>query len=80
MGYSRCLELLTGGLPMKLTWLGHACFLLEEQGYRIVIDPYEGGDRSADGPEQSRVSERALCADGGGLPAQRLPLGPHGQF
>lgn len=24
---------------MKLTWLGHACFLLEEQGYRIVIDP-----------------------------------------
>ena len=27
---------------MKLTWLGHACFLLEEQGYRIVIDPYEG--------------------------------------
>lgn len=27
---------------MNLTWLGHACFLLEEQGYRIVIDPYEG--------------------------------------
>lgn len=27
---------------MKLTWLGHACFLLEEQGYRIVIDPYDG--------------------------------------
>ena len=25
---------------MKLTWLGHACFLLEEQGYRIVLDPY----------------------------------------
>lgn len=38
------------------------------------------GDRRADGPEQSRISERALCADGGGLPAQRLPLGPHGQF
>lgn len=27
---------------MKLTWLGHACFLLEEQGYRIVTDPYDG--------------------------------------
>ena len=27
---------------MKLTWLGHACFLLEEQGYRIVLDPYTG--------------------------------------
>ena len=27
---------------MKLTWLGHACFLLEEEGYRIVLDPYTG--------------------------------------
>lgn len=27
---------------MKLTWLGHACFLLEEDGYRIVTDPYKG--------------------------------------
>lgn len=25
---------------MKLTWLGHACFLLEADGYRIVTDPY----------------------------------------
>ena len=25
---------------MKLTWLGHACFLLEQDGYRLVIDPY----------------------------------------
>lgn len=25
---------------MKLTWLGHACFVLEHQGYRIVADPY----------------------------------------
>lgn len=25
---------------MKLTWLGHACFLLEADGYRIVLDPY----------------------------------------
>lgn len=25
---------------MKLTWLGHACFLLEAEGYRIVTDPY----------------------------------------
>ena len=27
---------------MKLTWLGHACFLLEQDGYRIVVDPYTG--------------------------------------
>ena len=27
---------------MKLNWLGHASFLLEEDGYRIVTDPYKG--------------------------------------
>lgn len=27
---------------MRVTWLGHACFLLEEDGYRIVTDPYTG--------------------------------------
>ena len=27
---------------MKLTWLGHSCFLLEQDGYRIVTDPYTG--------------------------------------
>lgn len=25
---------------MKLTWLGHSCFVLEHEGYRIVLDPY----------------------------------------
>ena len=25
---------------MKLTWLGHSCFALEQDGYRIVLDPY----------------------------------------
>ena len=25
---------------MKLTWLGHSCFVLEHDGYRIVLDPY----------------------------------------
>lgn len=27
---------------MKLTWLGHACFLLEQAGYTILLDPYTG--------------------------------------
>lgn len=27
---------------MKITWLGHSCFLLEESGYRLVVDPYDG--------------------------------------
>ena len=25
---------------MKLTWMGHSCFLLEEDGYRVALDPY----------------------------------------
>lgn len=25
---------------MIITWLGHACFALESEGYRLVIDPY----------------------------------------
>ena len=27
---------------MKLTWLGHACFLVEHGGYTILLDPYTG--------------------------------------
>ena len=27
---------------MKLTWLGHSCFLAEQDGYRILLDPYTG--------------------------------------
>lgn len=27
---------------MKLTWLGHACFLFEQDGYRIVTDLFTG--------------------------------------
>ena len=27
---------------MTITWLGHACFMLESGGYRVIIDPCEG--------------------------------------
>ena len=30
-------------LMLKLTWLGHACFALEADGYRILLDPYAPG-------------------------------------
>lgn len=28
---------------IRITWLGHACFKVESQGYAVVIDPYEDG-------------------------------------
>ncbi len=33
---------------MKLTWLGHSCFALEQDGYRIVVDPYAEVEGHAD--------------------------------
>ncbi len=27
---------------MKITWYGHACFGVESEGYRVVLDPYDG--------------------------------------
>ncbi|MBE6963685.1 MAG: hypothetical protein E7443_03660 [Ruminococcaceae bacterium] len=27
---------------MKLTWLGHSCFAVEQDGYTIILDPYTG--------------------------------------
>ena len=25
---------------MKLTWLGHSCFKIEENGFTLILDPY----------------------------------------
>lgn len=41
---------------MNVTWLGHSCFLLEADGYRVVIDPYTG----VDGYPPLRVSAHAV--------------------
>lgn len=41
---------------MKLTWLGHACFLLEQEDFRIVIDPYTG----VEGYPELRTSAHAV--------------------
>ncbi len=41
---------------MNITWLGHACFLLEQEGYRIVTDPYE----EVEGYPELRTSAHAV--------------------
>ena len=28
---------------MKITWIGHSCFAVESENYKIVLDPYEDG-------------------------------------
>lgn len=46
---------------MKLTYLGHSCFKLEDQGYTVVFDPYEDGSV----PGYSDIREKAdlvLCS------------------
>ena len=48
---------------MKLTWLGHSCFLLEQDGFRVVTDPYTG----VPGYPELRVKAHAVyCSHGHG--------------
>ena len=48
---------------MKLTYLGHACFLLDFNGYRVVTDPY--ADDSVPGLAPIRVEAEAVyCTHG----------------
>lgn len=50
-----------GGLRLKLTWLGHSCFLLEQDGYRLVLDPY----REVPGhPDVQAQAHEVLCSHG----------------
>lgn len=46
---------------MRITWLGHACFLLEQDGYRVVIDPF----RDVPGFRDVSVeADMVLCSHG----------------
>jgi len=41
---------------LKVTWLGHACFVLEDEAHRIVIDPFLSGNPvAAMKPEKLQV-------------------------
>ena len=47
---------------MKLTWLGHACFLLEQDGYTILLDPYTGVEGYPPLSERKLAVNKILCS------------------
>ncbi len=48
---------------MKLTWIGHSCFIIEKDGYTVIIDPYEDG--SVPGlPPMRETANMVLCSHG----------------
>jgi len=40
---------------MRLTWYGHAAFLVQTQGLRIILDPYRSPDSGGYGPVDDRA-------------------------
>lgn len=46
---------------MRITWLGHACFMVEYEGYRVVIDPFRDVPGFAD---VSVEADAVLCSHG----------------
>lgn len=44
---------------MTITWLGHACFLVESGGYRVIIDPCKGVPGV---PDTAGTAEKILCS------------------
>ena len=45
---------------MKITWIGHSCFRIEEKGFAVVIDPYEDGSVPGLGPVREEA-DLLLC-------------------
>ena len=50
---------------MKITWLGHSCFTIESQGYKIVLDPYKDGSVPGLAPVREEA-DQVLCSHGHG--------------
>lgn len=58
-----CLNIMEEDTIMNITWLGHSCFAVESQGYRIVLDPYQDG--SVPGLAPVRIeADQVLCSHG----------------
>lgn len=47
---------------MKLTWLGHSCFLVERKGYRILLDPYTDVEGYPPLTERKLRVHKILCS------------------
>ena len=45
---------------MNITWLGHSCFLIESEGWRVVLDPYYVETY----PALHVEADEALCSHG----------------
>ena len=46
---------------MKITWIGHSCFKIEQEGYTLITDPYEDG--SVPGLKNLREkANKVLCS------------------
>ena len=48
---------------MKLIWNGHACFTLEAEGSRVVVDPYRDGSIPGHGPLKLHA-DAVFCSHG----------------
>ena len=46
---------------MKITWIGHSCFRIEQDGYAVVIDPYEDGSVQGCKPVREKA-DAVLCS------------------
>lgn len=51
---------------LKITWLGHACFLFEDDRHRIVIDPFLTGNPAAATSADSIEVDAVLVTHGHG--------------
>ena len=51
---------------VKVTFIGHSCFLLESDGYKILIDPFITGNPVAKASEGQRKADYILISHGHG--------------
>lgn len=46
---------------MKITWLGHSCFVLESGGFRLLLDPYQNVPGL---PDVTAEADAVYCSHG----------------